>query len=81
MLRAGHITEYAKALPMTNLKLQVALDELERLRDTVREYESRNSSVPNPDSDVGRAVDSLSLFSSAMHNLNIGKLSNVKTRN
>jgi hypothetical protein len=66
---------------MTNLKLQVALDELERLRDTVREYESRNSSAPNPDSDVGRAVDSLSVFSSAVNSLNIGKLSNVKSRN
>ncbi len=66
---------------MTNLKLQAALDELERLRDTVKEFKARNPDVPNPDSDVGRAVDSLSSFISEMHKLDIGKLLNLKTKN
>jgi hypothetical protein len=66
---------------MTNLKLQYALDELERLRDTVKEFESRNSSTPNPDSDVGRAIDSLSTFTSAVRKLEISKLANLKNHN
>src|SRR4051794_1761707 len=36
--------------PMTNSKLQAALDELERLHDTVREYKSRNGKLPGDDS-------------------------------
>jgi hypothetical protein len=59
---------------MTNLKLQVALDELERLRDTVKEFRLRNTDAPNPDSDVGRAVDSLSLFTREVGKLEISKL-------
>ena len=61
---------------MTNLKLQLALDELERLRDTVKEFKSRNADAPNPDSDVGRAVDSLSVFTREVRKLEIGKLLN-----
>jgi hypothetical protein len=61
---------------MTNQKLQAALDELERLRDTVREFEKRGSGTPNPDSDVGRALDSLATFSSGMHKLEISRLLN-----
>lgn len=61
---------------MTNQKLQAALDELERLRDTVKEYENRSSEVPNPQSDVGRAVDLHSTFSSEFHRLGLGKLMN-----
>jgi hypothetical protein len=63
---------------MTNQKLQAALDELERLRDTVREYKTRSSESPNPDSDVGRALDSLALFSGELHKLEIGRLLNRK---
>lgn len=61
---------------MTNQKLQAALDELERLRDTVKEYKTRTSESPNPDSDVGRALGSLSTFSDEWHKLEIGKLLN-----
>ena len=61
---------------MTNRKLQAALDELERLRDTVREYKNRSSEAPNPESDVGRAVDLLSTFSREFHRLELGKLVN-----
>jgi hypothetical protein len=59
---------------MINLKLQVALDELERLRDTVRGYKERNSAPPNPDSDVGRAVYSLTTFTSEMRKLDIASV-------
>ncbi len=59
---------------MTNQKLQAALDELERLRDTVKEFKTRNAEAPNRDSDVGRAVDSLSQFSSELQKLEIGEL-------
>jgi hypothetical protein len=62
------------------LKLQAALDELERLRDTVKEFKTRNPESPNPDSDVGRAVDSLSTFVSDMHKLEIGKLLNLRIK-
>lgn len=67
MLRRGRRTG------MTNQKLQSALDELERLRDTVKEFNTRNSAPPNPDSDVGRALDSLSVFSSELHKLDLPK--------
>ena len=56
---------------MTNQKLQAALDELERLRDTVKEFNTRNSQTPNPDSDVGRALNSLAVFSSEFQKLNL----------
>ena len=59
---------------MTNSKLQSALDELERLHDTVREYKSRNGRVPNSDSDAGRAAHSLLEFDEAVKKLHIGKL-------
>ena len=65
---------------MTNQKLQAALDELERLRDTVKEFKARNADSPNPDSDVGRAVDSLTSFVGELHKLEIGKLLNLRSR-
>lgn len=65
---------------MTNQKLQAALDELERLRDTVKEFKARSDNSPNPDSDVGRAVESLTTFVSEMHDLGIGRLLNLRTR-
>ena|ERR1035437_4337943 len=63
---------------MTNAKLQVALDELERLRDTVKGFKERNGTLPNPDSDAGRALFSLESFTSELHKLNLGKLLNEK---
>ena len=57
---------------MTNAKLQVALDELERLRDTVKGFQERNGVLPNSDSDAGRALYSLEAFISQLHKLNLG---------
>ncbi len=59
---------------MMNMKLQAALDELERLHDTVREYKSRNGKLPGPDSDAGRAVTMLQTFHDSLKKLDIGKL-------
>ena len=62
---------------MTNTKLQVALDELERLRDTVKGFKDRNGKQqPNPDSDAGRALTALVSFTSELNKLSIGKLVN-----
>jgi FtsZ-binding cell division protein ZapB len=63
---------------MTNSKLQVALDELERLHRTVKEFKERNGTLPNPDSDAGRALFALETFTSELHKLNLGKLLNRK---
>lgn len=59
---------------MMNSKLQAALDELERLHDTVREYKARNGKLPETDSDAGRAATSLQVFHQALKKLDIGKL-------
>jgi len=59
---------------MTNAKLQVALDELERLRDTVKGFKERNGALPNPDSDAGRAFSSLKSFAGAYRKLEIDNL-------
>jgi hypothetical protein len=59
---------------MTNSKLQAALDELERLCDTVKGFKERNGTLPNPDSDAGRALSLLETFTSELHKLNIGKI-------
>ena len=60
---------------MTNLKLQAALDELERLCDTVKGFKERNGgTLPNPDSDAGRAFSSLETFTSELRKLDIGKV-------
>jgi hypothetical protein len=57
------------------MKLQAALDELERLCETVKGYKERNAAeLPAPDSDAGRAVSSLEMFTTEMHKLNIGKI-------
>ena len=63
---------------MTNAKLQVALDELGRLCDTVKGFKERNGTLPNPDSDAGRALFSLEAFASELHKLNFPKLLNHK---
>ena len=47
---------------MTNSKLQAALDELERLHDTVKGFKERNGTLPDPDSDAGRALLALQRF-------------------
>lgn len=59
---------------MTNSKLQAAIDELERLFDTVKEFKARNGKLPNPDSDAGRAMSSLEAFAGELSSLHIGKL-------
>jgi hypothetical protein len=60
---------------MTHLKLQAALDELDRLCDTVKGFKERNGgTLPNPDSDAGRALSALETFSSELRRLNIGKV-------
>ena len=57
---------------MMNSKLQAALDDLERLRDTVKGYRDRNAKLPNPDSDAGRAVTLISDFNVALEKLHLG---------
>ena len=60
---------------MTNSKLQAALDELQRLCDTVKGFKERNGgTLPNPDSDAGRAFSALEEFTSEQHKMNIGKV-------
>jgi len=59
---------------MTNSKLQAALDEIERLCETVREYKKRNGQLPHVDSDAGRAVYSLQLFQEALKKFDIDKV-------
>jgi hypothetical protein len=63
---------------MINSKLQAALDELERLYRTVKEFEVRNGKLPNTDSDAGRALFSLESFDREFGLLNIGKLIKAK---
>ena len=63
---------------MTNSKLQAAIDELERLFETVKGFRERNGKLPNPDSDAGRAVSSLEAFASELNKLHIGKLVYVR---
>ena len=59
---------------MTNSKLQAAIDELERLYTTVKEFKARNGKLPNPDSDAGRAVFTLETFAGELKKLQIGQL-------
>ena len=59
---------------MTNSKLQAALDELERLRDTVKAFKQRNGALPYPDSDAGRAVSLLRTFTCELDKLSLRKL-------
>jgi len=59
---------------VNNFKLQVALDELERLHDTVKAFKTRNGRLPNPDSDAGRAVSTLEAFAGELKKLRIGRL-------
>ena len=61
-------------MTMTNSKLQAALDELERLRDTVKEFKARNGRLPNADSDAGRAAFALKTFTSELNSLGLDHL-------
>jgi hypothetical protein len=63
---------------MTNFKLQAAIDELERLYETVKAFKARNGKLPNPDSDAGRAVSLLEGFAGEIEKLHIGKLVYVR---
>jgi hypothetical protein len=63
---------------MTNSKLQAALDELERLRDTVKGFKERNGALPGPDGDAGRALFALQAFVSELQKLNLGNILNLK---
>jgi hypothetical protein len=62
---------------MTNSKLQAALDELERLRDTVKGFKERNHTLPHADSDAGRALFALQTFTSELQKLNLDNLFKV----
>lgn len=63
---------------MTNSKLQAALDELERLRDTVKGFKERNGALPGTDSDAGRALFALQVFVGELQKLNLGNILNFK---
>jgi hypothetical protein len=60
---------------MSHLKLQAALDELERLCSTLKGFKERNGgALPNPDSDAGRALSLLEMFTGELRKLNIGRV-------
>jgi hypothetical protein len=59
---------------MNNTKLQVALDELERLRDTIKGFKERNIHLPDTDSDAGRALSAVRTFTSELRKLELGTL-------
>lgn len=56
---------------MTNSKLQAALDELERLSETVNGFKRRNGKLPNSDSDAGRALALITSFLDSLHELRL----------
>ena len=63
---------------MTNSKLQAAVDEVERLFDTVKEYKKRNNGrLPNADSDAGRALFSLQAFVTELRKLNLSQVAEL----
>jgi hypothetical protein len=47
---------------------------LERLCETVKGFKERNGTLPNLDSDAGRALSALETFTSELHKLNIAKI-------
>ena len=59
---------------MLNTKLQVALDELERLRDTVRGYKERNGALPDGENDASRALWMLKTFTRELKNLKLNAI-------
>ena len=62
---------------MMNSKLQVALDEVERLCTTVKEYKHRNGKLPPNDSDAGRALFSLHEFVTELKKLNLNQVGDL----
>ena len=59
---------------MVTVEVLGAIDELERLSDTLKAFKERNGKLPNPDSDARRAVSSLEAFAGELNTLHIGKL-------
>jgi len=59
---------------MNYSKLQAALEEIERLHETVKGSKARNGTLPNPYSDAGRAVSTLESFAGELQRLKIGRL-------
>jgi len=60
---------------MTNSKLQSAVDELERLCETIKGFKLRNGTLPsNADSDAGRALSTLAGFMNELDKLGVEKL-------
>jgi hypothetical protein len=62
---------------MTNSKLQAALDEVQRLSETVNEFKKRNGKLPITDSDAGRALFSLKLFIDELRKLNLNQIGDL----
>jgi len=62
---------------MTNSKLQAALDEIERLCETVKQFKNRNGRLPNPDSDAGRSLFSLQVFVRELRKFNLMQLGDL----
>lgn len=62
---------------MINSKLQSALDEIERLFETVKEYKKRNNRLPNPDSDAGRALFCLRAFVDELRKFNLTQIADL----
>jgi len=59
---------------MNNMKLQAAIDEIERLYDTVHESKKRNGKLPNPDSDAGRALILLKEFATELKKIDLDEV-------
>jgi hypothetical protein len=59
---------------MYNTKMQAALDEIERLYETVHEAKKRTGKLPNAESDAGRALTQLQEFCAELKKLNLQQL-------
>jgi hypothetical protein len=59
---------------MYNTKMQAALDEIERLYETVHESKKRTGKLPNAESDAGRALVQLQEFCAELRKLNLQQL-------
>jgi len=80
---AGHRDWLPKSeeYEVTNSKLQAALDEIERLCETVKGFKGRNGgTLPNPDSDAGRALSLLETFAVNSKNWILAKYSVTRYR-
>ena len=61
-------------MKMINSKLQAALDEIERLYATVKEFKHRNGTLPESDSDAGRSWFALQEFTVKMRKFDVAQL-------